>query len=87
MRAAHHDVVEAARKLLDRVHHVHLKDIEEPGGGRSCALGTGVAHIGEFLDLLKSRGWEGHLSIEHEIPEDPTEDLKASLEFVRKRLG
>lgn len=87
MRAAHHDVVEATRRLLDRVYHVHLKDIVEPGGGQSCALGTGVVHIAEFLDLLKSRGWDGHLSIEHEIPGDPTDDLKASLDFVRKRLG
>jgi sugar phosphate isomerase/epimerase len=87
IRAAHHDVVEATRRLLDRLHHVHLKDIVEPGGGQSCALGTGAAHIGEFLDLLKSRRWDGHLSIEHEIPGDPTEDLKASLQFVRERLG
>lgn len=86
MRAAHQDVVAATRRLLDRLYHVHLKDIVEPGGGESCALGTGVAHIGEFLDLLKSRGWDGHLSVEHEIPEDPTDDLRASLAFVRERL-
>jgi len=86
MRAAHQDVIEATRRLLDRLYHVHLKDIVEPGAGQSCVLGTGVAHIGEFLDLLKSRGWDGHLSVEHETADDPTDELRTSLAFVRERL-
>jgi sugar phosphate isomerase/epimerase len=87
LRAAHLDVVESARKLLDRIYHVHLKDIADPATAEPSVLGQGAAHIGEFLELMKARGYHGHLSIEHEIPADPTEDLKQCLAFVSKHVA
>lgn len=90
---------DAIRALGDRVFLVHMKDIfapdtSNPGktlksvGHETCALGNGVADIPACVTALREIGYTGSISIEHE-PEDhnPTEDLKASLAYMKELLG
>ena len=62
------------RAVLDRVVHVHLKDIRraklasghETGTPAGVPIGDGEVDIVGCLDLLKSKGYQGALSIEVE---------------------
>lgn len=65
----------AIEKLLDKVMHVHLKDIKEVGGHDTCAYGEGIVPLYDCVKFLESKGYKGHYSIEHEpYTFDPSED-------------
>ncbi len=85
------DTLDAVRRLMPRIKHVHLKDVkarrEKPTGfpfidmgHETCRLGAGIVPVEAIVRLLLSHGYRGGLSVEHE-PEDfdPREDCAASL--------
>lgn len=68
-----YDPVDAIRELSDRLFHVHLKDVEEPGTHISCMHGEGCARIADCVDALVELGYAGAMTIEHEpFDRDPT---------------
>ena len=92
------DPVAFMKQFLDRVSHVHLKDVSpslaaEARGqlagvaGSHCAVGDGVnaENVKQCVELLANRGYEGVLSIECEAHGGPL--LERSLEWVRSLLS
>jgi sugar phosphate isomerase/epimerase len=89
-----YDAAEAIKRLSRRIVHVHLKDIRRPekgdgptlkaAGHETCALGDGVVPIEQCVNALRTLGYQGGLSIEHE-PEDhnPLPEVQASLERLK----
>ena len=68
-----YDPVEAIGELSDRLFHVHLKDVEEPGTHISCMHGDGCANVAGCVEKLLAIGYSGPVSIEHEpYDRDPT---------------
>jgi sugar phosphate isomerase/epimerase len=85
-------------RFLDKVSHVHIKDVSESlalavRGGQTgiavshCALGDGVnaGNIRECLKLLRDARWQGNLSIECEGQGGPM--IEKSLAWLRTTLG
>lgn len=91
------DPVAFLRRFLERVSHVHIKDVSESlakavRGGQTgiavshCALGEGVNadNIRQCLAVLRDAGYAGVLSIECEGQSGPM--LEQSLAWLRKTL-
>jgi sugar phosphate isomerase/epimerase len=91
------DPVEFCREFIDRIKHVHIKDVseslaaklrgKETGIGIShCAVGEGVnaENIKKVLEILRDSGYNGTLSIECEGNGGIL--LEKSIEWLRKTL-
>ncbi len=91
------DPVAFLRAFVDKVSHVHVKDVSESlalamRGGQSgiavsqCPLGGGVnaANIRECLKILRDSGYQGVLSIECEGQGGPM--INQSLDWLRATL-
>lgn len=91
------DPVAFLTRFIDKVSHVHIKDVSESlaeairGGATGiamshCALGDGVnaENIRKCLKLLRDHGYEGTLSIECEGQSGPL--IEKSLAWMRKTL-
>jgi len=70
------DPIEALKMVGAHVRSVHCKDgtwSDEPGvtWGQEVPLGKGDVNIRAYLETLHEIGYEGALTIEREIPEDP----------------
>lgn len=68
--------IEALRMVAKHVRSIHCKDgvwSDQPGvtWGREVPLGEGDVNIEAYLTTLKEIGYEGPLTIEREIPQDP----------------
>ena len=68
--------IEALRLLGSRVKSCHFKDgtwSDKPGEtwGAEVPLGEGDVNIQKYMDTLKEIGYQGPLTIEREIPEQP----------------
>ena len=83
-----YDPVDAIRELSDRLFHVHLKDVEEPGTHVSCMHGEGCARIADCVDALLELGYSGALTLEHEpYDRDPTDECARMLTRIRQQLS
>jgi L-ribulose-5-phosphate 3-epimerase len=83
-----YDPVDAIRELSDRLFHVHLKDVEEPGTHVSCMHGEGCARIADCVDALLELGYSGAVSIEHEpFDRDPTDECARMLTLITEQLS
>ena len=90
--------IEALQKIGPRVRSVHCKDAlwaDRPGNewGQEVPLGEGEVDMGRYLRTLQQIGYEGPLTIEREIPQEP-ERQKAEigkavqlLQRLRQELG
>lgn len=68
--------IEALEMLGSRVRSVHFKDAnwgENPGEewGEEVRLGDGQVDILKYMETLKAIGYDGPLTIEREIPQEP----------------
>ena len=83
-----YDPVDAIRELSDRLFHVHLKDVEEPGTHISCMHGEGCARIADCVDALLQLGYTGAVSLEHEpYDRDPTAECARMLTLITEQLS
>ncbi len=83
-----YDPPTALRELGESLVYVHLKDVKAAGAHETCRFGEGVANIEGCVQALKDIGYAGPVSIEHEpMNSDPTDDVVASLELLRKWLA
>jgi L-ribulose-5-phosphate 3-epimerase len=83
-----YDPVRAIGALSERLFHVHLKDVAEPGTHISCMHGEGCANVAGCIDELLALGYAGPVSIEHEpYDRDPTDECARMLALVRERVG
>ena len=70
------DPLEAVKLLGDRIQSVHCKDAkwsDAPGRswGEETKLGDGDVNMKAYLEALQAVGYEGPLTIEREIPQEP----------------
>lgn len=92
------DPVAFAKRFIDRIKHVHIKDVsaelaaasrgEETGIALShCAIGDGVnaENIKAVMALLRDSGYNGTLSMETEGDRGPL--LKKSLDWLRSTMN
>jgi sugar phosphate isomerase/epimerase len=92
------DPVEFLKRFIDRVSHVHVKDLSESLAASvrgkqagiaisHCALGDGVnaENIKKCLALLRDHGYQGVLSMECEGQGGPM--IERSLAWMRKTLA
>ncbi len=82
--------IEALKKLAPHVRSIHCKDgtwSDQPGvtWGEEVPLGKGDVNIETYLKTLHEIGYEGALTIEREIPQDP-ERQKAEIESAKSLL-
>ena len=83
-----YDPVAAIGELSNRLFHVHLKDVEEPGTHISCMHGEGCANVAGCVEKLLELGYSGPVSIEHEpYDRDPTEECVRMLARIREQLA
>ena len=80
--------LEALRKLAPWVRSVHCKDAtwsDQPGitWGREVPLGEGDVDIKAYIQTLLEIGYDGPLTIEREIPEDPERQFREIGDAVR----
>lgn len=80
--------LEALRKLAPWVRSVHCKDAtwsDQPGITWGCEvpLGQGAVDIHAYLKTLHEIGYQGPLTIEREIPEDPERQFREIGDAVR----
>jgi sugar phosphate isomerase/epimerase len=92
------DPAEFLGRFIDRVSHVHIKDVSESLAAATrgkqtgiavshCALGDGVnaANIQKCLKLLRDHGYDGVLSMECEGQGGPM--IERSLKWMRETLA
>lgn len=89
---AHSDVVDLAERLGPRLRHVHLTDGTGSAMDEHLVPGRGSTRAGDLLDLLRERGFTGHVVVEINTRkaggrEARTADLAESLAFAREHLG
>ena len=73
------------RKYLDRVHDIHIKDVDraDPSGG-PCEIGRGIIDIAGFLGMLLEEKYNRVVSFEYEKDgKDPLPGLAESVGYVR----
>lgn len=84
--------IEALRKVAAHVRSIHCKDgtwSDEPGvtWGAEVPLGQGDVGMDAYLRTLREIGYEGPLTIEREIPQDPVrqkEEIGGAIELLKK---
>ena len=50
-------------------------------------LGQGAVDFDRYLGALKEIGYKGFLTIEREVGEDPTADIRLAVDFLKARIG
>jgi sugar phosphate isomerase/epimerase len=58
------DPLAVLERVMDRISVVHLNDIRRIGHFDPVLLGTGVAPVGEMLNVLVGAGFDGWVSVE-----------------------
>ena len=81
------DPVQGVYDLKDLIVHTHAKDGIGPGPNRGeVPLGEGEVPWDRYLRALKEIGYDGYLTIEREVGEDPAADIVIAAGFLREQL-
>ena len=85
------DPIEVFHRFKDRVHSVHLKDIDQDKDGKhgqEHIIGDGPLDLRAVMQLLLEWKFQGPISIEYEINADnPMDDLRVALDRIEKALA
>lgn len=79
------DIVEAVHAFKERLHSVHLKDVNAQN--KDVIVGTGVLPMSEFKKALEDVDFSGCLALEYEIqPDNPLPGIRKSLSYLEKLI-
>ena len=82
------DAVQGVYDLAGYIAHTHAKDGVKPGSDRGeVPLGEGDVPWPSYLRALKETGYEGYLTIEREVGQDPAVDIAAAAKFLKEQLA
>lgn len=83
MARANDDIIKAVQVFGERLHGVHLKDVNERK--QDVIVGMGILDIKGFFKALKGIGFKGYIALEYELePDNPLPGIRKSLEFIQK---
>ena len=54
---------------------------------REVPLGEGQVHFETYLPALRKAGFDGYLTIEREVGDNPARDIRKAVEFLKEQLG
>jgi len=81
------DPVKGVHTLKDYIVHTHAKDgIKLPDGYKEVPLGEGGVPWKEYIAALRSIGFDGFLTIEREVGDNPAGDIAKARDFLRSIL-
>lgn len=82
---------ESVHVLKDYIVHTHAKDgRHDPSaqwGYVELPLGQGDVEFVSYLKALKDIGYDGYLTIEREVGEDPAADISHAVNFLKKTIS
>lgn len=79
-----YDHFEAVDSLADYIVHTHAKDgVRIDGKAKEVPLGEGSVDFPEWLARLDAIGYDGFLTIEREVGDDPVNDIVKAVKFLR----
>ncbi len=82
------DAVEGVHALRELIVHTHAKDGRRDGARRAeVPLGQGQVHWPRYLKALQDIGYNGYLTIEREVGQDPAADIATAATFLREQLA
>jgi sugar phosphate isomerase/epimerase len=82
------DPVQGVYDLQGFIVHTHAKDGNGPGPKRGeVPLGEGEVPWPRYLRALKETGYDGYLTIEREVGEDPAADIVVAATFLREQIA
>ena len=81
--------VNSVRVLRDYIVHTHAKDgqMNPDGSYTEYRLGDGGVPFKEYIATLKHVGYDGFLTIEREVGDDPVADISMAVGFLREKLA
>lgn len=78
------DALGGVKVLKEYIVHTHAKDgVRVDGEGKEVPLGEGDVNFPDYLALLDEIGYDGFLTIEREVGDDPVRDIVQAVEFLR----
>jgi len=85
------DPVAGVHTLSDYIVHTHAKDgvqlSADPLKWQEVPLGQGGVKWDDYLRALNTAGFDGFLTIEREVGDNPEADIKLAVEFLKERLS
>ena len=85
------DPVQAVYTLKDYIVHTHAKDgivtDKTKYGWLEVPLGTGGVDWDNYLKALNDIGYQGYLTIEREVGENPGADIAMAVDFLKGKLS
>ena len=85
------DPVAGVHTLKDYIVHTHAKDglqlSADPVKWLEVPLGQGGVNWDEYLKALHAIGFDGYLTIEREVGDNPEADIKLAVDFLNERLA
>lgn len=82
------DIPHIAVKTLGKyIVHTHAKDGVKKGDGYlELPLGEGDVNFDLYLPALKETGFDGFLTIEREVGDNPEKDIKMAVDFLKEKI-
>lgn len=83
------DPVAGVYTLRDYIVHTHAKDgIRRPDASwEEVPLGTGGVDFDKYIAALNDIGYDGYLTIEREVGDNPAADISMAVGFLKEKLN
>lgn len=86
-----HTHAKDGRKLLDRdpeiIYNIIEAEIQEGAAFEELPLGEGDVPFPAYLAALEDIGYNGYLTIEREVGENPQADIHTAVQYLRQIMG
>lgn len=73
-------------KIYDYFAEGGIEEIHIENYFREVPLGEGKVDFDKYLNALKSIGFNGFLTIEREVGDDPEKDIRAAVDFLKRKI-
>ncbi len=86
-----HTHAKDGRKLLDRdpeiIYNIIEAEIQEGAAFEELPLGEGDVPFPAYLAALEDIGYNGYLTIEREVGENPQADIQTAVQYLKQLMG
>lgn len=81
------DYLHKFKNNINKINHIHLKDNYVKKSKRiNCRLGDGVVKFDKFFSILKSKKYDGKITLETNLGKKTLLEAKKNLKFIRNFL-